>query len=90
MYDYEYGWWETKDNKKIKIEDMNINHIKNTINYLKRHPDFYDRYYGSIYDPCDYEDNSDLVDKKIKELQYELDKRENIRLKKENEELNRY
>ena len=75
MYEYKEGWWETKDHRKIKIEDMDTQHIKNTINYLERHHDFYDRYYGDMYEPYEHEDNSYLVDKKIKELQHELDRR---------------
>ena len=77
MYDYEKNWWETKNHQKIKIEDMQTSHIKNTINYLKRHKDFYDVAYGGIFDvdTFDYEDNSELVDRKIEELQHELNRR---------------
>ena len=82
-YPYEKDWWETKDHRKIKISDMETSHIKNTIIFLKRKHDFYDEGYfvgwtgdgdgdGQIYD---YIDNSDLVDKKIEELEYELNKR---------------
>ena len=79
-YPYKKDWWETKDNKKIKISDMETSHIENTINFLKKHHNFYDEEYG-FYDYDDgeafynYEDNSHLVDKKIEELQYELDRR---------------
>lgn len=74
---YKEGWWETKDYQKIRIEDMETSHIKNTINYLKRHTDFYDEMGGSAWDIDSYwyEDNSHLVDKKIEELEYELNKR---------------
>ena len=68
-YPYEKDWWETKDHKKIKISDMETSHIKNTIKFLKKHHNFYDEEYGFY----DYDDNSYLVDKKIEELQYELD-----------------
>lgn len=79
-YPYQKGWWETKDHRKIKISDMETSHIENTIKYLQRHEDFYDEEYGFYdYDEgesfYDYEDNSYLVDKKIEELQYELDRR---------------
>lgn len=79
-YNYKEGWWETKDHKKIRICDMETSHIENTIKYLQRHEDFYDNEYEFYdYDTgeffYDYSDNSYLVDKKIKELQYELDKR---------------
>lgn len=76
-YPYKKGWWETKDHRKIKISDIETSHIENTIRYLQRHEDFYDEYYGiaNDWDSYDYEDNSHLVDKKIEELQYELDKR---------------
>ena len=79
-YPYKKDWWETKDHKKIKISDMEASHIENTIKFLKKHNDFYDEEYGFYdYDDgevfCGYENNSYLVDKKIEELQYELDKR---------------
>lgn len=73
---YEENYWETKNGEKIKICDMEIDHIKNTINYLKKHTDFYDISGGGFdIDSMYYEDNSYLVEKKIKELQYELNKR---------------
>ena len=75
-YPYKEGWWETKDHRKIKINDMETSHIKNTIKYLQRHPNFYDICVGDNWFGYEYEDNSDLVDKKIEELQYELDIRE--------------
>lgn len=74
-YDYKEGWWETKDHKKLKIEDMETSHIENTIKYLKKHTDFYDEYYGDNWFGYEYENNSHLVDKKIEELEYELNKR---------------
>lgn len=79
-YPYKKDWWETKDHKKIKISDMETSHIENTIKFLKKHHDFYGKEYefydynnGEIF--YNYDDNSYLVDKKIAELQYELDKR---------------
>lgn len=76
-YSYKKNWWETKDHKKIKISDMETSHIENTIKYLQKHEDFYDTFVHDIFDGdiYDYEDNSHLVDKKIEELQYELDRR---------------
>jgi hypothetical protein len=74
-YPYKKDWWETKDHKKIKISDMETSHIENTIKYLQRHEDFYDECFGDNWFGYEYEDNSELVDKKIEELQYELDKR---------------
>ena len=64
-YPYKKGWWETKDHKKIKIEDMETSHIENTIKYLKRNNNFYDETYfvgwtgdgdgdGQIYDYIEY------------------------------------
>lgn len=86
-YSYKKDWWETKDHKKIKISDMETSHIKNTIKYLQKNPQFYDEYYesyefdcGEAYYYC--KNNSHLVNKKIKELRYELDKRKE---NKENE-----
>lgn len=79
-YPYKKDWWETKDHKKIKISDMETSHIENTIKFLQRHDDFYDEEYefydydnGEMFYDCS--DNSYLVDKKIAELQYELDRR---------------
>lgn len=79
-YPYKKDLWETKDHKKIKISDMEISHIENTIKFLKKHHNFYGEEYefydydnGEIF--YNYDDNSYLVDKKIAELQYELDKR---------------
>ena len=82
-YYYEEGWWETKEHRHIKICDMETSHIENTIKFLQRNKDFYDEIYfdgwtcdgdgdGQIYA---LEDNEHLVDKKIEELQYELDRR---------------
>lgn len=81
-YEYEKGYWETKDHRKLKIEDMETYHIENTIKYLKRHTDFYDEA-GGIANDIDtyyYEDNSYLVDIKIEELENELRRRKNERL----------
>lgn len=77
MYEYKKDYWETKDHKKLKISDMETSHIENTIKFLEKHTDFYDEFYGiaNDWDSYDYEDNSHLVDKKIKELQEELDRR---------------
>lgn len=79
MYEYKKGYWETKNHRVIKICDMKTSHIENTIKFLKKHTDFYDEYYGiaNDWDSYDYEDNSHLVDKKIEELQKELDRRLN-------------
>lgn len=75
-YEYKKGYWETKDHKILKISDMETSHIKNTIKYLERHKDFYDIAYGDfLYESYDYEDNSELVYRKIYELQEELNKR---------------
>ena len=76
-YPYKEGWWETKDHRKLKIEDMETSHIENTIKYLKKNKDFYDEGGGNTWDIDSwwYEDNSHLVYKKIKELEYELNKR---------------
>ena len=76
-YPYKKGWWETKDHKKIKIKDMETSHIENTIKYLKKNTNFYDEGGGDYWDIDSwwYEDNSHLVDKKIEELEYELNKR---------------
>ena len=77
MYTYEIGYWETKDHKKMKIQDMETSHIKNTIRYLKKNTDFYDIASGVFYDPSTYyyEDNSHLVYKKVEELENELNRR---------------
>ena len=78
---YEKGMWITKDYKKLKIEAMETSHIINTINYLKRHSDFYDEYYclgytcDNDYQEYDYEDNSHLLNLKIEELEDELKRR---------------
>lgn len=41
-YTYKQGYWETKDHRLLKIEDMETSHIENTIKYLQRNSDFYD------------------------------------------------
>ena len=76
-YPYKQGYWETKDHRKIKICNMETSHIENTINFLKKHKDFYDEGGGCAWDSDSYwyEDNSHLVDKKIEELENELNKR---------------
>ena len=76
-YPYKKGWWETKDHRKLKIEDMETSHIENPIKYLKKNKDFYDEGGGNTWDIDSwwYEDNSHLVDKKIEELENELSKR---------------
>jgi len=76
-YEYKEGYWETKDHKILKIKEMETSHIENVIKFLKKHPEFYDEEYGSFgyeVDDFDYDyiDNSDLVDKKIDELENEL------------------
>ena len=69
---------ETKDHHIIKIEDMETSHIKNTISLLQRTRDFYDEGCGDLWNPDTfyYDDNSYLVDIKIKELEEELKKRQ--------------
>ena len=74
-YPYKKGWWETKDQKRIKISDMKTQHIENTIKFLQEHKNFYDECFGDNYFGYEYENNLHLVDKKIEELQYELDRR---------------
>lgn len=74
-YPYKEEWWETKDHKKIKIIDMETSHIENTIKYLEKHRDFYDMCVGDNWYGYEYEDNSHLVEKKINELKYELERR---------------
>lgn len=75
--------WVTKDNKILDIKDMETSHIKNTIDYLIKHNDFYGEYYfdgytcdgdgdGQIYD---YVNNQHLVKYKIQELEEELNRR---------------
>lgn len=71
---YKEDYWCTKEGKYIRICDMETKHIINTIKYLERHTDFYDVYSGD-YDGFDYDDNSELVYRKIDELKYELDRR---------------
>jgi len=79
-YPYKEGWWETKDHKKLKIKNMETSHIENTIKYLKKNTSFYDECGGNSWDIDSwwYEDNSHLVDKKIEELEYELNKRKKL------------
>lgn len=76
-YPFKSRCWETKDHHIIKISDMETSHIENTINFLQRTKDFYDE--GGIEwgdpDTLYYDDNSYLVDIKIKELKEELQKR---------------
>lgn len=51
-------YWETKNNKKIPIKDMDNNHLVNTLKMLLRNAereDFYDEHIGDM-DPMDYYD----------------------------------
>ena len=77
MYEFRKGYWGTRDDKFIKIKDMETSHIKNTIRFLEANEDFYDECGGSIYDTDSmyYEDNSELVFLKIEELNQELKQR---------------
>ena len=80
-YEFKRGYWETKEHKILKIKDMETSHIENVIKYLKEHPEFYDEEYGNFgFDVDDFDyfhiDNSQLVDEKIQELEYELKIRE--------------
>ena len=36
MYQYHKLFWNTKDGKRILIQNMEISHLQNTINFLKR------------------------------------------------------
>ena len=56
---------------------METSHIENVIKYLKKNTNFYDEVGGDYWniDSWWYEDNSHLVDKKIEELENELEKR---------------
>ena len=47
-YSYKKDWWETKDHKEIKISDMETSHIENTIKFLKKHHNFYNKEYYPI------------------------------------------
>ena len=77
MFSYIKNHWETKEHKKIRIEDMETSHIKNVIRFLKNNLDFYDDGGGYPWDIDSmwYEDNSELVYKKIGELEEELNRR---------------
>lgn len=74
---YIKGKWITKYDEELNIKDMETSHIKNTINYLKRNSDFYDEIGGVWCDPDTfyYEDNEELVERKIEELENELKRR---------------
>lgn len=79
-YIFEKGKWETKDHKVLNIKDMETSHIKNTIKYLMKNPEFYQEGYYNALDFSDnyYEPNYELTDKKILELQEELNRRASI------------
>lgn len=77
QYFYRKGKWETKDHRIIDISDMTIEHLENTINFLKKRPDFYDVEYienGVDIEECfcDKYDGQKEVAKKIEELELEL------------------
>ena len=77
--EYKKGYWITQFGDVIKISNMSTNHIRNTIGYLESHRDFYDIATMVLpydIDSFDYEDNSHLVDEKIKELKEELKNRD--------------
>lgn len=76
-YTYRKGKWETKDHRIINIRDMTIEHLENTIKFLKKRPDFYDVECienGIDIEECFYDkyDGQKEVAKKIKELELEL------------------
>ena len=76
-YTYIKDKWETKDHKIINISDMTIEHIENTIKFLKKRPDFYDVEYienGIDIEECFYDKHygQKEVAKKIEELELEL------------------
>lgn len=78
-YPFKSDYWETMDHQIIQISEMETSHIENTINFLKKHKDFYDE--GGMTFWCGeqdfyYNDNSYLVDIKIDELTQELIKRQ--------------
>jgi hypothetical protein len=77
QYLYIKGKWETKDHRIINISDMTIEHLENTINFLKKRPDFYDIEYienGVDVEECFYDKyyGQKEVAKKIEELELEL------------------
>ena len=76
-YTYIKDKWETKDHKIINISDMTIEHLENTIKFLKNRPDFYDIECietGADLDECFYDNYNGFKDvaEKIKELELEL------------------
>lgn len=76
-YTYIKDKWETKDHRIINISDMTIEHLENTIKFLKKRPDFYDIECienGVDIEECFYDkyDGSKNVTNKIKELEMEL------------------
>lgn len=54
------GFWTTLQGIRLKIEDMETNHIFNCINMLRRHPDFKD---------------NPIIQIKINEFEKEINKR---------------
>ena len=71
--------WITKEGTEMFIRDMTTGHIQRTIDYLRRTKDFYDVFIpGNDAEEIDYEDNEELVERKITELEAELRRRQDL------------
>ncbi len=53
---YEDGceYWTCKDGSKIKIGDMGTGHIRNSINMIKRKPEWRDSFLSTLEDEIDF------------------------------------
>jgi hypothetical protein len=72
----DYNIWTTADDIEIKVVDMTVSHLKNTINYIKRNMDMFAIGSGGCdVDSMYYDPQYEVAGKWIEVLENELDKK---------------
>lgn len=74
-FEYEVGYWETKDGKRIPIRKMELSHIQNCIAWLKRTKEKTVEQYG------EHDDSILEIEAKIEEFEEEIEKRHDFKNK---------